>query len=269
MQTTEILYKGDEPVTIRFTEIKQKDGKQRHDYNVMKPVKYVGRKQGVTSSLNFLPKPFLIQWASNMAVQAMLQGQPPEKAKYAHRTAKEDAGDLGTRVHDWIDKHLGGKDDPYSPDMKPSVEGFLKWEAENPLHTKFHEKIVYSKRWDYCGKIDWGGIKGGKYGIIDFKTGNCDKEWSDYKKKFTGNIRAKTEHFTQDAGYDIAIEEELKTKAAFYGALYIPISGKVEYFETTDTTPHRNAFIAILQTKRLWQALDYNNKYRLPTGGLI
>lgn len=251
-----------EPVVVRFTEVKMKNGKQRHDYKVMSPAIYAGRKEGVTATFNFVAKPELIQWAANMAVQAIANGADNHTAKYAHLTMKEAAGDIGTRVHAWIEAHFKGEDLPIEDDMKASVDGFLEWESRTKPETLFSERVVFSKSFDYAGKLDWGGMINGRYGLIDFKTGSCDKEFDVRLKRYTGKVRARTEHFIQNGGYDQALIDEDGDRAEFYGVLYIPVDGRVEYFETTDTDQYRETFIQTLQTKRMWKDGIYLNKFR-------
>ncbi len=67
---------------------------------------------GVTSILQIVAKPMLIQWAANMAVdyikehidkEGMLDKfESLEEARVAHRKKKEDAGAVGSSVHLWI-----------------------------------------------------------------------------------------------------------------------------------------------------------------------
>lgn len=264
MRTLHQLYVGsNEPVTLQFDE-----SPTRHSYKILAPERLAGVKTGVTTTFDILNKPELVQWAANKAVEAIQNGLKPSEAKYAHRKAKEDAGDIGTRVHFWIENHLAGKDLPYEDDMKSSILGYLRWEKKYQPKIYFSERVVYSKNFDYPGKVDLGAKIGNRYGIIDFKTGSCDKEYDPKSKRYTGMIRARTEHFVQDAAYDIAIAEEDGLVADFYGVLYIPVDGNVEYFTTNDVLSCQEAFIETLQTRRLWHDLKFNNKFRKPTRGL-
>lgn len=266
MRTVHELYKSTtEPVTVAFTEVKLANGKERHSYKVLEPSRLAGVKQGVTSTFDILAKPELIQWAANKAVEAMDNGVPSAEAKYAHRTLKEAAGDIGTRVHYWIEQHLAGKDLDYTKDMEASILGYLSWEKKYKPVVHYSERVVYSKKYDYAGKTDLGCRIGKYYGIVDFKTGSCDKEYNQRLKRYTGSVRARTEHFVQDAGYDLAIAEEDGQTAQFYGVLYIPVDGKVEYFQTEDVLASQEVFINTLETRRLWAKAKLNNIYRRPT----
>jgi hypothetical protein len=259
-----ILYANtDEPLEIVFTEDKIKD---IHKYEIITPGKYQGKKGGVTAVTGFKDKSGpLMSWAVNMAIECMQAGGSYADAKAAHRKKKEKAGDIGTRVHFWIEQYLSGNELKYDPDMAESVEGFLRWFKTSNLETLHSERTVYSKRLDYAGRVDWVGMKDGKYGIIDWKTGKCDNQYSSYRKQFTGKLRAKTDNIIQDGGYDVAIAEEDGRKAEFHGVLYIPVTGKVEYFESTETEIARQAFEETLMAKRRWSQLEATNKYREPT----
>lgn len=264
---TETLYAdSDEPIVIEFKETR---GTKRdiHKYTVLAPTKYVGIKEGCTGVTGFKDKSGpLMQWAANQAVEAKAKGATDEVARYAHRVTKERAGDIGTKVHDWIEAHLKGEDLPYDAEMKASVEGYLKWEEENDPETLWSERIVYSKEYDYAGKLDWGGVLRGRYGLIDFKTGKLDEEYNSYRKEYTGRVRAKAEHLVQNAGYDIPLTEEDGKQAEFYGVLYIPVTGKVQYFETTNTADAKRTFLATLEAKRGWKKVALNNEYRKAEG---
>lgn len=260
---TEVLYsKTDEPIEIEFKETK---GTKRdvHKYTVLSPASLAGVKEGCTGVTGFKDKSGpLMQWAANMAVEAKAAGASDLEARYAHRAKKEGAGDIGTRVHSWIEDHLNGIDNVYTDDMKASIIGYLEWETQNKPETLLSERIVYSKKYDYAGKLDWGGVLRGRYGLIDFKTGNCDKEYNSYRKTYTGRVRAKSEHLIQNAGYDIPLIEEDGRAAEFYGVLYIPVDGNVRYFETTDCETARKAFTHTLEAKRNWKLVDKLNEYR-------
>lgn len=262
VQNARLYADSDEPIELEFRETK---GTKRdiHKYTVLSPAKYAGVKEGCTGVTGFRDKSgILMQWAANKAVEAKAGGATDDEARYAHRTTKEEAGDLGTRVHGWIEDHLNGIDLPYEEDMKPSIQGYMAWEQENEPETLWSERIVYSKKHDYAGKLDWGGVLNNRYGLIDFKTGNCDKEYNSYRKAYTGRVRAKSDHIIQNAGYDIPLIEEDGRKAEFYGVLYIPVSGEVRYFETTDCETAQAAFLNTLYAKRGWKAVDKLNEYR-------
>lgn len=258
----ETLYKNsDEPILIQFKETK---GTKRdvHSYKVLAPANYEGVKQGCTGVTGFKDKSgILMQWAANKAVEAKAEGKTDKEARYAHVGFKEEAGDIGTRVHNWIEHHLHGVDDPIEKDMQASVNGYLQWEKDNSPEMLWSERIVYSKKYDYAGKLDWGGNLHGRYGLIDFKTGNLDKEYNSYRKVYTDRVRAKVEHLVQNAGYDIPLIEEDGKAAEFYGVLYIPIDGKVRYFESTDTKEHQETFLTTLAAKRAWAMSAKLNPY--------
>src|SRR3990167_8357852 len=84
---------------------------------------------GVTTVLQVISKPSLIQWSANMAVEYVknnplsleqdgLDGvigtnyQILEKARFAHRQKKEKAGDWGTAVHEAIEEWIKEKKSP-------------------------------------------------------------------------------------------------------------------------------------------------------------
>ena len=231
-----------------------------------------GKKaDGVTSVLQVLNKPALMYWAVNMTIAHLEGALKPGKAldelqikallseaKVAHRKKKEAAADLGTMVHEWIEKHIKGqKPEPFvNAIMKNSCDKFLKWETENKVEYAANEKIVYSKKLNYAGKFDFLAKIDGKYWIGDIKTSSGI--WDEY--------------LFQTAAYHQAYVEEYKDfKIA--GELIVRIGkdgDEVEIKKSTDefVTPYwinRNAFNHALKLYRTLEKLK-SFKYQYHNG---
>lgn len=275
---TSTLYQDSEPIEIVFNESKSEDGSQQHGYTVTSPSQFAGRKMSVTTFLNILSKPELIPWAANATVkyiestsrvqisesqtEYIVTLEELQAAKAAHRNRKEEAGELGSRIHDWLDSYLRGATLPYDDDMSAPVQNFLAWEDQHQPETIFNERIVYSKQHDFAGKLDWGGELNGRYGLIDFKTGGYDKQYNPKSRQYTGKIRPRTEHYLQNAGYDIALSEETGKRAQFYGVLYLRPNGELKYFETEEVDLMRQTFMDVLNLKRNWHLAKKVNEWR-------
>lgn len=216
-------------------------------------------KTGVTTILSILGKDGLIQWAANMAVAAMQAGAPPEEARKAHIRKRDKSADTGTRVHKWIEKHLQGVATSVSEDMKPSVEAFLKWEQENNIHYLHSEKVLYSEKYDYCGTADVMFELNGKTYMADFKTSDTDKEW---KKFYTGRVRARNEHLLQCALYDQAYTEEYGKGFDAYMVIYLTKDGRLHTFEATNTEQLKEAAISVVRTYQLTKQVDFKNEWK-------
>ena len=164
------------------------DGKNgRHDYF------YDGKRMtGCTTILNVIAKPFLIQWAANMAVDYVIEkckNAPDEmtmrlhiaewliEARTAHRRKKEKAGDWGTEMHLWVENCINsiieGKEPLELPKDEKQIEcakNFSKWITDNKVKFIASERIIYSKNLFLGGIVDIICEIGGETWLADIKT---------------------------------------------------------------------------------------------------
>ncbi|MCH7541559.1 PD-(D/E)XK nuclease family protein [Patescibacteria group bacterium] len=113
-----------------------------------------------------------------------------EDAKRVHRITKQKAGDLGTMIHEWIEKYIKWeleiKDSgehtlkyiaepkrPYNPKMRNAIDAFFKWRKEHKIEFYYSEKKVYSRKYRYAGTLDAEGTVDDHLSIIDFKSSNA------------------------------------------------------------------------------------------------
>lgn len=169
---------------------------KRHLYTVKKIDGADTNKKadGVTGVLQVIAKPALMYWGINTTIASLEASLKPgtvydevqirtmlDSAKTAHRVKKEEAGNIGKMVHDWLDQHIKGqKPIPFVNEvMKTSCEKFLEWEKSNKVKFLENEKIVYSKRMNYAGTFDFLAEIEGKLWIGDIKTssGIWDEYW--------------------------------------------------------------------------------------------
>ena len=117
-----------------------------------------------------------------------------EEAGKQHRIFKKKAADIGTQIHEWAENWIKGRN-PEMPKEEKVVNGitaFLKFNQENKVKWKDSEKLVYSKKHNYCGILDAVGIIDKELVLIDFKSSNG----------------IYPEMLIQVAGYQLAYEEE-------------------------------------------------------------
>lgn len=182
---------------------------------------------GVTTILKtVIAKEALINWAVKMTADHILANFDPTKAykpdeivklvddaKKAHRLAKEGSADIGTRAHKWIEEYIKAKISggmvPGKPeeDIKEPIKNFLVWEASNEVKWLESEKPVYSKKYGYCGTMDFMAIVNGSKVIGDIKTSNAIYPES---------------YYLQVSAYRYAYEEEYND-AGISGMLIIKI----------------------------------------------
>jgi hypothetical protein len=167
----------------------------------------------VTTIINRLSKPLLIQWAADCAVDYIERewGRPDQDlpldmgaicalARKAHLEKRDTAGDVGRIVHDLaVDLQSGKEPDPSKlpPDAPPqtfvALQALREWIATTKLGNADLERRVFSREGMYAGTTDRWGLIEDRWAVLDFKTGNgvYDEAWY------------------QMAGYELALREEL------------------------------------------------------------
>lgn len=236
------LYKGEvvidfDPVTHRYTMGKK---------NLISVTACTGMKDKSAP---------LIYWATGLMKDELLAlvyaGKPITQesiieASKAHQRAKEKAASIGSMVHDWIEQWtiLRGENVPMpegdSPDTQNVINGiiaFLSWVNDNKVKIQDPERIIYSRKHDFVGKIDAVATINGKKCLLDYKTSKIFA--TEYRYQTAAYQLAYTEEFgTQfDGRYILKLNKE---DGAFSNA-YIPQS---EYGGDVD------AFLGLLALKR-------------------
>lgn len=142
------------------------------------------RKTGVTTYIGCLDKsrPLMI-WATGLCRDHLLglcdSGSKITeddiiKAANLYDEKKEEAASIGTEVHNWIEGYIKGEN-PEMPETKEAqigVNAFLEWVSKNKVKFKSSERVVYSKKHDFIGKMDIEATVNGKLALIDIKTSN-------------------------------------------------------------------------------------------------
>ncbi len=149
------------------------------------------RKTGVTTYLNIKDKSTaLMKWQGETTAKHLfnlmekggtISQDDVVKAIFAHVDEKNKAADLGSEIHDWIERYINHKlkkkgypkpEMPTDQNVVTGVTSFLEWESEHKVKYLWAERIVYSKKYDYIGKADFGASVDGETCLCDIKTGN-------------------------------------------------------------------------------------------------
>lgn len=148
------------------------------------------RLPGVTTITGIMNKPALVGWANRIGLQGI------EVSKYVDELA-----DIGTLAHAMIVAHLEGTEldtsdaTPNQIDMAETATlKFWDWQAEAGFKPDFCERQLVSEKYQYGGTCDLYGTltkRNNVKALVDLKT--CSAIYND--------------HFTQLAGYDIALRE--------------------------------------------------------------
>jgi hypothetical protein len=169
------------------------DGNIELDFDVIKHRFSIGGKPiiSVTGATSVIDKSRpLIYWAVGLAkgylmenLQVLIDDDKGDKisalieeASKQHSIRKKEAGEVGTQVHDWVERFIKAKikkdypEVPKDPQVFNGVSAFLKWVDEYEVKFISSEKIIYSKKYKYAGIMDAEAIIKRKLCVIDFKT---------------------------------------------------------------------------------------------------
>lgn len=130
----------------------------------------------------------LMGWAVKMSKEYLLDLIGKEivigksdvlEASSRYREKRKRAANIGSEVHDWIERYIknkikGEKKPEYPKDQKVmnGIIAFLKWTKKHQVKFIESEKLVYSKKWGYVGTLDCKAMVDGVLTLLDFKTSN-------------------------------------------------------------------------------------------------
>ncbi len=170
------------------------------------------RIPSVTGIIGIVDKPFLIGWAARMAAEnfrsRIIPGVPVtaeeldelyEESRAAHRAKKTEAGDIGTKVHNWCEMYIKGSrpEMPTDERVLAAVQKFLNWVEENDVKFLSSEQIVYSRLHNYVGTVDFFCVIKGKLYIGDIKTANAIYMNSNFSQ-IASYLAARQEEYPQE-----------------------------------------------------------------------
>lgn len=235
------------------------------------------RLSGVTTIGGIVDKsrPLMI-WQGRL-IENYLKGIPLE-----HRTDKEieyaltlstvykDKGaDIGTVIHEMIDKHIKGEEFDVKDEVsvllledqgkaKNGYLAFLKWEAEAKPEWLENEKIVYSKKFGYVGTFDAICKIDGKVYLVDFKSASGFYEFS-HRLQTSAYAKAYMEEYPdkQIEGRLIllCIKEDKKNKA---GDL-VNVAGEMQVYDISSELDQD--FVSFVSAQNLYKRNKIFDKY--------
>lgn len=211
------------------------------------------RLYGVTTVLNVISKPALIQWAVNIAVEHISKNFPTvetllgnpyaitdvlEEAKVAHRKKKDDAATKGTDIHAILEDIIKLAIEVNSGFIvnkhtdEPQVQKFIDWATSENIQFIASELRLYSEEMWLAGTVDFTFIKDGKNYVGDIKT--------------TSGIYDRTP-FMQVAAYEMMLDE--RNFGDNYAGRCIVRLGKDGSFEVVYSTSDldKKGFLAALE----------------------
>ena len=127
---------------------------------------------------------------------------------------------------------------PQDTAVLKGVVSFLEWVEKNKVKFLSSEEIVYSRKYGYCGSLDFEARVNGKLYLGDFKTGNS----------------LYNEVFMQTAAYAMARIEEGAVK--FYDGRYILRIAKETEDEYNERTKNKNK--SYLEPYKIFEGISLN-----------
>lgn len=161
-----------------------------------------------------------------------------------HTIKKKEAGDVGTQIHDLVEKWIKKQDIDLNNLPEQVVNGFqafLKFQSENKFEWIESEKIVYSKKYNYAGILDAIAIDGeGKKVLVDFKSSNG----------------LYPEYALQASGYQFAVEEMGEHNCDYKLLIrFGKEDGNFEAKKFNDDKEDKDGFLQALKLTRTMQRL--------------
>lgn len=123
----------------------------------------------------------LIYWATNLARDYLLERLDDGITKndiitacLQHKEKKEEAADIWSQAHEWIEKYTRDKTISLPEDERVQniINEFINREKQHNIQYLEFERIVYSRQHNYIGTLDWIAIIDWKKYLIDYKTSN-------------------------------------------------------------------------------------------------
>lgn len=152
------------------------------------------RYPGVTGMLSAIAKPALVPWAKREALALVedalfkrLNGKESARimlnkawidnvlndAQKRPEVIKEEAADLGSQAHAFIDLIIHGKEPEKIPDeILSPVNAFKDWWKSSGIELLMGDTKVASRTYGYGGSLDALGQRNGHLVILDWKTSN-------------------------------------------------------------------------------------------------
>jgi hypothetical protein len=142
----------------------------------------------VTSILNVLNKPQLVNWAVRLTRDSLKQelfalqranslqdlnaGSLLAKSASEHNRVKNAVADHGIDIHRRIAAYVGDKASYTSKNVRdPVIIAFRAWQDEAQFVPNASEKLVISREHEYAGTADLIGTLNGRLALLDIKTG--------------------------------------------------------------------------------------------------
>lgn len=225
------------------------------------------RKSGVTTFIGVKDKSAgLVSWATDLCRDYLCEILDAGKkiteediavAYCLHAQRKTEAANIGTEVHNWVEAHIKGENPemPKSKEAQIGVNAFLDWESENKVKYISTERVVYSKKHDFIGKMDIEAMVNGKRCLIDIKTSNDLR--NDYLMQTAAYVRADEEESGKSYHGRWLLRVSKEDEKTYYKRLELKNKNKERFGKTAYPIPEYQVFEPLFLDKEP-DAMDHD-----------
>ena len=218
------------------------------------------RYPGVTGFLSVINKPALVPWAKKEALSLVeaallkrLDGNRSARivlnkawidnllydARKRPDLLKDQAAELGTKAHSFIDLIIHGQEpSEIPPEIEGPVKAFKDWWRSSGIELVLGDTKVASLQHGFGGSLDALGVRNGRYVILDWKTSGGI--YSEYALQVAAYGQAFSETYGVDCDEAVIVRFSKK----------LPVK-----FEKKEVADIRLSFQAFLAAKSLKESL--------------
>lgn len=167
--------------------------KKSHRYKISDNGSKPAHCPSVTTILNVLNKPALVEWGVRCACDHIEDGlndifasdsyaiddlfKLVYEARQAHNRIKQEAADIGTEAHDWLSQYWKAKLDLEPPPnaLEPGqvyncITAVMAWVKLHEVKPLVIERPLYSRKLKITGTADFIGWVDGEMTVLDYKS---------------------------------------------------------------------------------------------------
>ncbi len=217
----------------------------------------------VTQALSIINKPALVAWAANSAIEYVstqieagkqydeLQLQAIfEAGRKNHYNKKQEAGNLGTFVHKWVEDYIKGNNPamPVNVELQDSIKKFLGWVEKHKVTFLLSEQQIFSRKYNYTGTLDFICKIEGEMYVGDLKTSSG----------------IYPEYLIQTAAYRFARVEEYPDEK-YKGQLIVRVGkdGSFEFAVMRDDVWYSKMFVAFMAALKLQESMENIKEFKV------
>ena len=103
-----------------------------------------------------------------------------DEASKQYSIRKQESATIGDKIHTWCEEYITAKltggvapEMPEEKSVQIGVVAFLDWEEKHKVKFISSERVLYSKKYKYSGKMDIEATVDGKLCVVDLKSSNA------------------------------------------------------------------------------------------------